>query len=183
MFALFNTPQWQHKNPRKRLQAIAGLNQEQLCELACNDVDRDVRHSAITHISSVNTLEQVLQTSSYKDDANFIAQNWATRLLYHEQISAFEAEQCLLQCKNSQLLFAFVSLCDDDNAKIFACAGIDDEKYLLQILKSQRKSQLSFDIIDRLQQRSSLQQALDYCRNHKKLQRKIKDKLKALTPQ
>lgn len=169
---------WQSDNPKKRLRALSSLSEDKLLQLALHDSDQKVRLKAISKLTKPQSLLTLVNQSLNQQEQKQALPRFARLLIYSDQISDFQREQLLLDCKNEQALFTLLQQ-DDCPASLSGLAlyGIQDQQLLLNLLKNRNAKMLTLSIIEKIDQPDLLLKALTLCKHNGQYFNAVKAKL------
>ncbi|CAA0083978.1 putative protein/MSMEI_2664 [BD1-7 clade bacterium] len=175
-------PKWQHENPEVRKAAVEKLSANELDilkQIASSDIAEDVRELAMSKIQDADTLLALARSASSPQQKQEFLRQWARFIADPSQTAAFDAEQLLIECLDTELLNAIITYSSNDNLSELALAGLTDEQSLLTLIKT-GSHKVRQAAVAKLETEESLKKALALVKGRdKKSAQTIKAKLEA----
>ncbi len=171
---LFNKPQWQHKNPEVRKQALAELSAEELDaalpELARSDPAPEVRLEAVERLRSLDALRSI-----HREDDDASVRDGASRRLRdlltgkaEDAPSLEERLQVLHDTDDAALSEYLARYAPDEQVRDAALEHVQRQRLLGEIASHDESAALRLKALQRISQESVLERVLQETRKKDK---------------
>lgn len=162
---------WQHK---------PNNTDQTLINLIINTKHCNVANKAIRQLTHLESYAKIVTQSGNPDIKKLVAECWARRISFDNDIADFDREQLVLDCNTDLLLAALVLVDNNHHLTELALTGIESDEVKLGLLNYKPREDIYLKIIDRITSKTALQKALSISQHNGVFFRRIDNALRKL---